>query len=121
MKYILVIAIATILFFALMPGRMTPAFIVDHDKVVHAVVFFMLALMLRRSFPGVSLLQCVVFLGIFGVGIETLQYLFANRGFSRGDIVFDGLGLTLYAAGAIVVRSVRKRLQNQSDRPDKRV
>ena len=121
MKYILAISVVMIFFFALMPGKMTPAFIVDNDKAVHATVFFMLALMLQRSFPQVRFWPRLMLLAMMALGIEVLQYFVADRGFSRGDLVFDGLGLIVYAAWTIVVKSAAKRLEKQSDRPDKRV
>lgn len=121
MKYLLVVTVVAIMVFALMPGEMTPSFIVNHDKAAHASAFFILAVMLQRSFAGISMVRVLILLGFMAVGIETLQYFFADRGFSLGDLVYDALGLMLYAAGMLTVRSRMQRLEKQSDGPDEGV
>ena len=114
MKYILAGLLLTILLFALMPGQMTPAFIVNHDKAAHVAAFFLLALMLQKSFVMVPLLARLMVLILIGVGIEILQYFFSNRGFSLEDIAYDALGIALYTVGAMGVKSAMKIFDKQS-------
>lgn len=121
MKYLLALTIAAIMVIALIPGEMTPAFVVNNDKAAHATAFFMLAVMLQRSFAGISLFRVVLLLGLMALSIEILQYFVPGRSFSLKDLLFDALGLMLYAAGALTVKSTLKGFEKQSDRPDKRV
>ena len=44
-----------ILLFAFAPGSWTPAWVVNHDKFVHAVVFFGLSVLLSLVFPRLKL------------------------------------------------------------------
>ncbi len=71
-----------VLLFAFAPGQWTPAWIVNHDKFVHAVVFFGLSVLLSLVFPRLKLFQHFVGLMFFAVLIEWIQYALANRGFS---------------------------------------
>lgn len=121
MKYLLFFAIVTIMVFALLPGEMIPPFVVNNDKVAHATAFFMLALMLHRSFAGISLVGVVILLALMSLSIEILQYFVPGRRFSRWDLLYDGFGIGLYTAGVIVAKLTVKIFQKQSDRPDKRV
>ncbi len=121
MKYILAGTVLTIFLFALMPGQVTPAFIVNHDKAAHAAVFFMLAMMLHRSFAVMPVLQRVLILGLLGLSIEILQYLFAHRGFSYEDIAYDLLGMALYTMASMQRKLAVKVFGKQSKRADKRI
>jgi VanZ family protein len=116
MKYILAGSLLTIFLFALMPGQMTPAFIVNHDKAAHVAAFFVLALMFQKSFVMVPLLVRLIVLFLIGVGIEISQYLFSNRGFSLEDIAYDTLGIALYTVGAIGARLAMKIFDKKSKR-----
>ncbi|MCF6317852.1 MAG: VanZ family protein [Proteobacteria bacterium] len=93
---ILVIVLAGILLFAFAPGQWTPACIVNHDKFVHAVVFFGLSVLLSLTFPRLKLSQHFVGLMFFAVLIEWVQYAWVDRGFSVQDIVFDLVGVVVF-------------------------
>ncbi len=93
-----------ILLFAFAPGQWTPAWVVNHDKFVHAVVFFGLSVLLSLVFPRLKLFQHFVGLMFFAVLIEGIQYALANRGFSFEDIAFDLIGVVVFY---IVVYSVK--------------
>jgi len=86
-----------IIIFAFAPGQWTPAWIVNHDKFSHMMVFFLLGFMMVFSFPRMKMFMLLSFLVFFAVLIEFLQFSFFNRGFSVDDIlyVFIGIGLFL--------------------------
>ncbi len=87
-----------VLLFAFASGQWTPAWIVNHDKFVHAVVFFGLSVLLSLVFSRLKLFQHFVGLMFFAVLIEWIQYALANRGFSFQDIVFDLIGILAFYA-----------------------
>ncbi|MGB5963995.1 MAG: VanZ family protein, partial [Sulfurimonadaceae bacterium] len=121
MKYMLAGFLLTIFLFALMPGQMTPAFLVNHDKAAHAAAFFLLALMLHKSFVSVTVVQRLMILVGIGVSIEILQYLFADRGFSFEDIAYDLLGITLYTLVSMLTVLAVKIFNKQSKESNDRV
>lgn len=92
-KIILSMVLLGILVFAFAPGNWTPAWIVNHDKFSHMLVFFSLAMILKFSFPNISMIYHVLLLGAFALFIELFQYALFNRGFSYLDIVFDLVGI----------------------------
>lgn len=96
MKYLLLLSLMVISFFAFSPGQFTPAFIVNHDKAAHTATFFVLSLMLRRSFSAMSMQRIIILLGMLALAIETIQLLFANRGFSAEDMIFNVFGISIY-------------------------
>lgn len=118
MRYILAGLLLIIFLFALMPGQMTPAFVVNHDKAAHAAVFFLLSLMVHKSFVLMPILQRLSILVVAGISIELLQYLFTDRGFSFEDIAYDLLGITLYSVLSMQTRLVVKVFEKQSERSD---
>jgi VanZ family protein len=85
-----------VLIFAFAPGQWTPAWIVNHDKFSHMVVFFSLGVMVNFTFTKVKLYLQLIFLIMLALLIELLQYSLFNRGFSYMDIVFDLLGIVLF-------------------------
>lgn len=121
MKHLLTGSVLIIFLFALMPGQVTPAFIVNHDKAAHATAFFMLALMLHRSFVFMPLVLRVFALVLMGLSIEIMQYLFAHRGFSFEDIVYDLLGITLYTFVSIPTGLTVKVFYQKTKRTDERI
>ena len=54
-KYLLVLGLLVIFAFSLLPGQLTPAYVVNHDKAAHALAFVMLSCMLAGAFPFLSL------------------------------------------------------------------
>jgi len=95
-KYLLVIGLLVIFVFALLPGQLTPAYVVNHDKAAHALAFFMLSLMLVRAFPGWFLPARLISLALLALMIEAMQYLFVGRGFSVEDLLYDIAGALLF-------------------------
>jgi len=53
-------------------------------------------LLMRRSFPAMSMQKIIILLGVLTLAIETIQFLFANRGFSVEGILYDLLGVLLF-------------------------
>jgi len=70
-----------------------------NDKVAHALVFGLLAMLTHASWPerdfdwrlGVPLLA-------YGIAIEVIQYFVPGRFFSLADILADAAGMGLYLA-----------------------
>lgn len=96
MKYLLLLSVLIISFFAFSPGQLTPAFIVNHDKAAHAITFFLLSWMMSKSFPMMPLLKTIVLLFLGALAIEVIQFLFAGRGFSTEDMLFNAVGIFSY-------------------------
>lgn len=96
MKYLLLLSLLVISIFAFSPGHFTPAFIVNNDKAAHLVVFSILSLMMSRSFPAMQVQKNVLLLSLLALAIETIQFLFAKRGFSAEDILYDIAGVLLF-------------------------
>ncbi|WP_428353525.1 VanZ family protein [Methyloprofundus sp.] len=96
MKYLLSLTLLVIGIFAFSSGQLTPAFIVNHDKAAHALTFFILSWMLRRSFPAMPWLKIIMLLSLVALAIETIQFLFAERGFSIEDMLFNAMGIFSY-------------------------
>jgi len=88
-----ILIVLGVLIFAFAPGQWTPAWIVNHDKFSHMVVFFALSIFLSLAIPSLSLVQHSLFLLSFAILIELVQYLFVGRGFSIDDLIYDVLGV----------------------------
>ncbi len=95
-KILLSITLIGTLVFAFAPGNWTPAWVVNHDKFSHLGVFFILAFILKFSFPQKHIFMQISLLIAFAFAIELMQYLFFNRDFSRIDIVYDLMGIGLF-------------------------
>lgn len=107
MIYLLLLSLLVISIFAFSPGQYTPAFIVNHDKATHAVVFFVLSFMMHRSFPAMPMQKNILVLGLLALTIEIVQFLFADRGFSVEDMGFNAIGISIYVILAFTVRCGR--------------
>ena len=92
----LILILLTVLFFAFMPGPVTPAFVVNHDKAFHFLVFFALSLLLTFAMPKIRHRFHVVSLFLFAIAIELIQLLFVHRGYSLMDILYDVSGITSF-------------------------
>ena len=114
MKLLLFGTVAAILLFSFMPGRLTPAFVVNHDKAVHAAAFFILALMIRYEWKALRSGRLVLILGALGAGIEIGQHFFTDRHFSAEDLLSDAAGILFYimaARGLFWLKNNRKVLR----------
>lgn len=103
-RYLLLAGLMVIFLFALLPGQLTPAYIVNHDKGAHALAFFVLSLMLAGAFPLSGLRFRLLVLILLALSIEAMQFLFVGRGFSGEDLLFDAIGVFLFW---VVVESYR--------------
>lgn len=88
--------IATILIFALGPARLTPAYVVNHDKAFHALGFFIFAISLSLIRQNLSLVLHAFILSVLAFSIEAFQYMFSGRGFSLEDIAYDLVGIAVF-------------------------
>jgi len=95
-KILLLIVLLGIIVFAFAPGHWTPAWVVNHDKFSHMLVFFILAFMAKYSFPKINILTQVSLLIAFAIVIELMQLKFFNRGFSGLDLLYGLLGISLF-------------------------
>lgn len=95
-KFLLLFVLIVVSVFAFAPGQWTPAWVVNHDKFVHLLVFFTLSIMLSFVFPSLRLIEHLAFLMVFAFLIEVVQYLFVGRGFSVADILYDVAGAVLF-------------------------
>jgi len=93
---LLSLLLVSISVFAFAPGQFTPAWVVNHDKFSHMLVFFVLSVMLSLSFPKLTLITHLFSLLSFAVLIELVQYLFVGRGFSIEDLAYDFLGILVF-------------------------
>ncbi len=96
MFIILVLSVVIIGIFAFTSGRMTPTFVVDNDKVFHALAFVVVAFLVHHSLAAGNLDKTIVYSMAFGALIEIVQELFTTREFSGKDWAFDALGINLY-------------------------
>jgi len=90
-----------------------PIYIPSLDKLIHAAMFFIMALLLHRSFsvsPSIAapLLLAVVVATLYGSLGEVYQMLLPDRSADVVDAVSNGGGALLYAAVARI-RSRSKR------------
>jgi len=76
-----------------------------NDKLLHAVGFFVMAILSHLAHPKASPWCLVVALSLFGIGIEIVQGFLPYRDFSFLDWFADILGLLLYFFGLIRIIS----------------
>ena len=77
-----------------------PKMLSDTDKIIHAIVYFILAVLLYFSFfkSGLRkylLLITVIFTVIYGISDELHQYFVPGRIASIGDVIADSFGAIL--------------------------
>lgn len=109
MKYLFLLSLAVICVFAFSPGQYTPAFIVNHDKAAHAVTFFVLMFLMHRSFKTMPVTTIALFVILLGIAIELIQFLFTSRGFSLEDLLYDAVGITMYAMVLSIIRFLQSK------------
>ncbi|MEW6714012.1 MAG: VanZ family protein [Nitrospirota bacterium] len=86
-----------LIFYLSSQSQLLPPLIHGTDKIIHTIVYFMLAILLYFSFlkSGLRkhiLLISLVFAVIYGVSDEIHQYYVPGRIASIGDVVADSLG-----------------------------
>ena len=95
-RFVFLVLVVVTLFFSFSPGSVSPAFVVNNDKLAHFVVFFGLTFWLKFSFPGFLARKLFFIMVLLAASIEVFQYLFANREFSFFDFGAGGLGVFVY-------------------------
>ena len=103
-RILLVVAIASITYIALSP-RSPDLLNNTWDKMNHAVAFCTLSFLVNHSFPNrpFDYLK-VFFIVLYGLALETGQYLLPDRYFSLLDLAANSLGIILYAVLMLFVR-----------------
>ena len=96
MKYIFFILVGVTLFFSFSAGPITPAIVVNHDKVAHFVVFFVLSFCMNISFSKDTIKNLILVMILLAIGIECVQYLFTNRELSILDLWASLAGIFVY-------------------------
>ena len=96
MKYLFFVLVGVTLFFSLSTWHITPAIVVNHDKFAHFLVFLMLSFCMNISFPTHTIKDLIVGMILLALGIEFVQYLFANRELSVIDIGASMAGIFAY-------------------------
>ena len=91
----------------LLPGPNLPdAPVMSHDKVLHAVAFFVVALAWRRS--GLGLLPTLLVSLALGGGTELAQhYLVRGRTGEWADLAADSVGIVLGLGAAALLPRLR--------------
>ena len=108
-KIILILFVAAVSVFSLLPGTYTPVFVVNHDKAAHMVAFFLLSFLVCRAFKCGKSAGMLLFTGLFALFIETAQLLFTERGFSSEDILFDVFGVLIFLGFRYLAVSLKNR------------
>ncbi|HHD75245.1 MAG TPA: hypothetical protein ENK82_03005 [Campylobacterales bacterium] len=110
-KILFFIAIAFTLFKALSPCNEEPLFDFEHgDKLLHAIAFFVLSLLLNRSSSSIAKrTRNVLSLLAFGIFIEILQSFTGYREVSVGDVLADLIGILLFQATYSFLKYIQKR------------
>ncbi len=75
------------------------------DKSNHFIAFFTLYILMSLSFHRLSVLQKVLWLMLFAIQIEVVQYFIEGRYFSLLDIVSDSIGILI----GVLVFKITKR------------
>lgn len=96
MKYLFFVLVGVTLFFSLSVGQITPAIVVNHGKFAHFLVFLVLSFCMNISFPTHTIKDLIVGMISLALGIEFVQYLFANRELSVIDIGASMAGIFVY-------------------------
>ena len=95
-RFVFLVLVLVTLFFSFSPGSVSPAFVVNNDKLAHFVVFFGLTFWLKFSFPGFFARKLFFIMAFLAASIEVFQYLFAGRELSFFDFGAGVLGVFVY-------------------------
>jgi len=98
--WLLTISYMGLIFYLSSKSFLLPKLLRDTDKVIHASVYFILAVLFYLSFlkSGMRrhlLLISIVFAVIYGISDEIHQYYVPGRVSSIGDVIADSFGALL--------------------------
>ena len=116
-KFLFLSGLLVIFVFALSPGHITPAYIVNHDKMAHVAGFFMLSFLLQGAFPLLIIRARVLVLVLLALMIETMQYLFVGRSFSLDDLLYGVAGILLFVVLSESLKLLLKIFHKKPKRP----
>ena len=65
------------------------------DKANHFIAFFTLYILLHYGYKSLNLKTKILYLLLFAIQIEIVQYFIPNRYFSLLDVVADSIGIII--------------------------
>ena len=84
-----------------------PVTLMVSDKFLHALVFWLLLMLVDYSWPESGLGPAKVFMVFaYGVLIELVQYFLPYRDFSLADLLADALGMGCYPISVPLLRKL---------------
>ena len=96
-RLIFFITLVAVTLLALLPQQQA-VLTTGWDKTNHLLAFFVLALLLDRSYLSGSIWRVKLpLLLAYGLWIEVMQWFMPDRFFSGFDVLADGFGLLIYA------------------------
>lgn len=106
-RVLLGLAVLFTMYEMIIPNPVAAPRMVNGDKLLHALAFFVLTLLTDMSFPPVRLLvQKLLFLVSFGVFIECVQAYLPWRSADASDFLADCIGIACYLVPALWSRLV---------------
>ncbi len=91
--HIVTIAVFVVIFvFSVIPVKSFPLENIN-DKLEHAFAFFVLYILLRKTWESRSFFRLAVYVFLYGLFIELVQYFLPYRTFSFFDIVANSIGI----------------------------
>ena len=104
-RVLLVLAVLFTMYEMIIPDPVPAPRMVNGDKLLHGLAFFVLTLLTDMSFPPVRLLvKKLLFLVAFGVLIECVQAYLPWRSADIADFLADCAGIACYLVPAIASR-----------------
>jgi VanZ family protein len=108
----LVCALTMVTFFATVPLEALKL-LPDNDKLIHVIIFFILAVLVDYSFHESSFgFYKILFLMIFGLLIEVIQYFIPSKHFSLYDLAADCIGVALFWLIMLISKTFINRQAN---------
>lgn len=90
------LSLAFSLFCAVLPTDEMPRSLPVGGVILHMLAFFVMAALIDRSYPDMTVACKIVILLVFGVIIETVQYFISYRTASPWDVLIDTAGMASY-------------------------
>ena len=80
------------------------------DKVIHLLIFLVLAVLFKLSYPKIKYYNAILVLSFYGLAIEILQQILpTGRSFDLYDWIFDILGVLI---GITLTKFIFKKLKS---------
>ena len=80
-----------------------------NDKVMHALIFFVLSVLIHRAYPQFKFIKIhAPILALYGFSIEVIQGMSGFRTFSMLDFAADIIGVVLYLLAAALIYKIMR-------------